>query len=77
MDKVTNYSLIRDYISSHSRTSEDNLLTTGKSFLKLCNAAIVCYKFTGTLGNLAAAFEHLTSLIQKEKEEAKIRKDNN
>ena len=74
MDKVTNYSLIRDYVSSHSSTSEDNLLLTGNSFIKLCNAAIVCYRFTGTLGNLASAFEHLTALIEKEKEEEKLRK---
>lgn len=74
MDKVTNYTLIRDYVSSHSMTSEDSLITTGKSFIKLCNAAIVCYRFTGTLGNLAAAFEHLVTLIEKEKAGEKIRK---
>ncbi|MGE5432058.1 MAG: hypothetical protein ACM3QX_13335 [Syntrophomonadaceae bacterium] len=74
MDKVTNYTLIRDYISSHTGTSEDNLVTSGMSFVKLCNAAIVCYRFTGTLGNLAHAFEHLVTLIEKEKEEEKLRK---
>lgn len=74
MDKVTNYCLIRDYVRSHSGTSEDDLMTTGKSFIKLCNAAIVCYKFTGTLGNLAQAFEHLVMLIEKEKAVEKIKK---
>lgn len=74
MGKVTNYTLIRDYVSSHSRTSEDSLITTSRSFIKLCNAAIVCYRFTGTLGNLASAFEHLVTLIEKEKAEEKIKK---
>ncbi|MCU7494185.1 MAG: hypothetical protein HF314_13105 [Ignavibacteria bacterium] len=74
MGKVTNYSLVRDYVDSHSRTSEDNLITTGRSFVKLCNAAIICYRFAGTLGNLSSAFEHLVSLIEKEKEEEKIRR---
>ncbi|MGE5350786.1 MAG: hypothetical protein ACM3P0_01800 [Acidobacteriota bacterium] len=74
MNKVTNYTLIRDYVSSHSNTTEDSLITTGKSFIKLCNAAIICYRFTGTLGNLSAAFEHLVTLIEKEKSEEKIRK---
>lgn len=76
MNKVINYSLIRDYVSAHSMTSEDNLLLTGKSFIKLCNAAIVCCRFTGSLGNLAAAFDHLITLIQKEKEEEKLRRSN-
>ncbi|HEX2963101.1 MAG: hypothetical protein ACM3UR_08510 [Bacteroidota bacterium] len=74
MNKVINFTLIRDYVSSHSETSEDSLTTTGKSFIKLCNAAIICYRFTGTLGNLSAAFEHLVALIEKEKSEDKIRK---
>lgn len=68
MDKITNYTLIRDYVSSHSRTSEDNLILTSRSFVKLCNAAIACYRFTGSLGNLATAFDRLVTLIKDEKD---------
>jgi hypothetical protein len=69
MSKLDNYTLIRDYMAGHARTSEDGLNENSRSLVKICNAAIACYRITGSLGDLAGAIKYILDMLKKEKDE--------
>lgn len=69
MSKLNNYTLIRDFMIGHSKTAEDGLSENSRNLIKICNAAIACYKITGSLGDLAGAIKYILEMLKKEKDE--------
>lgn len=50
----------------HSRTTEDGIHENARNLIKICNAAIACYRITGSLGDLAGAIKYILHMLKKE-----------
>ena len=50
----------------HTKTNEDGINGNSRSLIKICNAAIACYKLTGSLGDLDGAIKFILEMLKKE-----------
>ncbi|MEI7811473.1 MAG: hypothetical protein WCJ01_03505 [Ignavibacteria bacterium] len=66
MSKLDNYILIRDFMLAHAESNEDGLHENSSSLIKICNAAIACYRLTGGLGDLAGAIKYIIEMLKNE-----------